>query len=62
MLIAVLFGLLVSSAHNGTRNYDECKAAEFKPKACWEAKQLHKAGKWSCKIQGKKLENKSDCK
>ena len=61
MLFLLVFGLLVGEATNGTRNYDECKAAEFKPKACWEAKQLYKAGKWGCNLSNKSLVNRSDC-
>lgn len=53
MLLALIFGAIVSSAHNGTRNFDECKSAEFKPKSCWESEQLQKAGKFGCQIQGK---------
>jgi hypothetical protein len=50
MFLAIVFGLLVGSAHNGTRNYEECKASDFKPKSCFEAKQLHKAGNFLKKI------------
>jgi len=46
MLFLILYGFLVTSAHNGTRNYEECKAQSFEPKSCWEAEQLHKAGKF----------------
>ncbi len=59
LLLAVLFGGLVSSAHNGTRNFDECLAQEFKPKSCWESEQLYKAGKFGCQVQGKKYVGKA---
>jgi len=49
-MFLILFGLLVSSAHNGTRNYEQCKAESFKHSACWEAKQMDKAGKYLKKL------------
>lgn len=61
MPLLILVVALITSAHNGTRNYDECKAQNFAPKACWEAKQLNKAGKWGCHLNGKELVNSSDC-
>ena len=48
-MFIVLFVFLVTAAHNGTRNYEACKAESFKHPACWEAKQMHKAGKFSLK-------------
>jgi hypothetical protein len=59
MFLVVILGALISSAHNGTRNFDECQAANFKPSSCWEAKQLYKAGKWGCQIQGKEYVGKA---
>jgi len=43
-MFLILFTFLVTSAHNGTRNYEECKASNFAPNSCWESKQLEKAG------------------
>lgn len=48
-MILFIFVFLVTSAHNGTRNYEECKATKFKPGSCWEAKQLDKVGKFGVK-------------
>lgn len=62
MIFFTLFILLVSSAHNGTRNYADCQSLKFEPKACWEAHQLYKAGKFGCTAQGKGYSGKSDCK
>lgn len=61
-LALILFGALTNSATQGTVQYDECKALKFEPKACWNSEQLHKAGKFLCKVQGKELEGRSDCK
>lgn len=49
-MFLLLFAFLVTSAHNGTRNYEECKSSKFLPKSCWEAKQLDKAGKFLKKL------------
>lgn len=49
-MFLILFAFLVTSAHNGTRNYEECKALQFVPKACWESEQMEKAGKFLKKI------------
>lgn len=46
LLVPIMFA--ITSAHNGTRNYEVCLAEKFKHPACWEAKQLYKAGKWGC--------------
>jgi len=61
MVLFIVFAFLSVSAHNGTRNYNECKSLDFKPSACWEAKQMNKGGKFLCSIQGKNSD-KSDCK
>lgn len=50
IMFLILFAFLVTSAHNGTRNYEECKALQFVPKACWESEQMEKAGKFLKKI------------
>lgn len=62
MFLFVAIIAIVTSAHNGTRNYEECKSMDFKPKACWEAKQMYKAGKFGCHLQGKPFHGSSDCK
>lgn len=54
MPLLILVAALITSAHNGQRNFEECKAQDFAPKSCWEAKQLYKAGKFGCEVQGKK--------
>ena len=61
MLILILFSLLTGSATKGTLNYKECLALDFGPEACWDSEQLHKAGRFSCEKQGKKLVGLSDC-
>lgn len=61
MLLAVLFGLLVGKAHDGSYSYKECMAQKFEPKACWNSEQLYKAGKYLCKVQGKGFDGSSDC-
>lgn len=61
MFILILFTFLVTEAHNGTRNFDECQKANFEPKACWEAKQLHKAGKFGCEISFGELNANGEC-
>ena len=61
MLLTVLFSVLVTMAHNGTRNYEVCLKENFQHKACYEAKQLYKAGKYGCKIQGKEFNGNSTC-
>jgi hypothetical protein len=58
MILFAIFMFVSVSAHNGTRNFDECKAVKFKPSSCWESEQLYKAGKWGCKVQGKKYVGK----
>jgi hypothetical protein len=55
MFMVFLLSILGTSAFNGGRNYQECKAQGFKPKSCWEAEQLNKAAVFGCKIQGKKF-------
>jgi hypothetical protein len=49
-MFLLIFAFLVTSAHNGTRNYEECKSVKFSTGSCWEAKQLDKAGKFLKKI------------
>jgi len=49
-MFLILFAFLVTSAHNGTRNYEVCKAESFKHSACWEAEQMEKAGKFLKKL------------
>ena len=61
MLFVALFTFLFTSAHNGTRNYEECLKEDFKTGACWEAKQMYKAGKWGCTVQGKGFNGSSTC-
>lgn len=62
MFFLVIFTFLVTSAHNGTRNYDECLKENFAHSACWEAKQLYKAGKFGCNLNGKGFDGSSSCK
>jgi hypothetical protein len=40
MIIAVLFGSLVTLLTHGTANMADCKALEFKPSACKPSKVL----------------------
>jgi hypothetical protein len=49
-MFLILFVFLVTSAHNGTRNYEVCKLENFKSSPCWEAKQLEKSGKFLEKL------------
>lgn len=49
-MFLILFAFLVTSAHNGTRNYKECKKVKFAPSSCWEAEQLEKSGKFLGKL------------
>lgn len=62
MLVFTALIAIFTLASNGTVSYDECKALKFEPKACWSSEQLYKAGKWSCKMHGKELGEKSECK
>ena len=52
VLIAMIFSSMVTMAHNGTRNFEECYEENFEHSACWEAKQMFKAGKWGCELDG----------
>jgi len=49
-MFLLIFAFLVTSAHNGTRNYKECKAENFKHGACWEAEQMYKSGEFLKKL------------
>lgn len=49
-MFLIIFAFLVTSAHNGTRNYSECKQDNFKNGSCWESKQMHKSGEFLKKI------------
>lgn len=49
-MFLILFAFLVTSAHNGTRNYEECRKEKFKSGSCWESNQLNKAGKFLNKL------------
>ena len=42
MIIAVLFGALVSVLTHQTINQEDCKKFDFKPKACKISEELHK--------------------
>lgn len=53
MFMLFLVSVLSTSIYNGGRNYSDCKSLDWKPKACWEAKQLDKAAHALCKVQGK---------
>lgn len=61
MLFLVVWTFLITSAHNGTRNYKVCLLENFKSSACWEAKQLYKAGKYGCEEVNKKYYNGTEC-
>ena len=54
--IAMIFASVVTMAHNGTRNLEECKKEDFKHSSCWEAKQMYKASAWGCKLDGGKID------
>jgi len=45
MIIAILFGSLVTLLTHGTVHFEECKTAEFKPSACVTSKVMSDAGK-----------------
>jgi hypothetical protein len=45
MIIAILFGALVSTLIQGTVNQADCKSYDHKPKACKVSEALEKAGK-----------------
>lgn len=62
ILLIVPIIALVTSAHNGTRNYEVCLKEKFTHQACWEAEQLNKAGKFLCEKQGKGFDGSSSCK
>jgi len=44
-MIAILFGMLVSSLYHGTYSYEDCKAKNFEPKACVTSKAMDNLGK-----------------
>lgn len=56
IFIAMIFASLVTMAHNGTRNIEECREIDFKHSSCWEAKQMFKAGKWGCELDGREID------
>jgi len=45
LLIAVLFGAIVSTATLGTKTQDDCAKFDYQPKACKPAKVLLELGK-----------------
>lgn len=45
MIIAVLFGAIVSALLQGTVSHPDCKARNFEPKACEVSEVMEKAGK-----------------
>lgn len=49
-MFLIIFVFMVTSAHNGTRNHEVCKAESFKSGPCWEAKQMDKVGKFLKKL------------
>jgi hypothetical protein len=53
MLFFALFISLSTLTVKGTMTFEECKKDNFKHSACYEAEQLHKAGKFFDKVQGK---------
>lgn len=54
-MFLLLFGALIGSITIGGSNLSDCKKLDFKPKACWQSEQIHKAQNWLCEVQGKKF-------
>lgn len=44
MLVALLFGALVSGLTFSTVTFEDCKKLDFEPKACKPAKVMHDLG------------------
>lgn len=41
-MLSILFGMLLSAAFHNQYSYEDCKALEFKPKACVISEQVNK--------------------
>jgi hypothetical protein len=55
MFLTLLLGAFIGGLSSGGIAMSDCKKLDFKPQACWQSKQIHKAENWLCEVQGKKF-------
>lgn len=51
MFLLIAFTFLITSAHQGTYSYEECKTSDFKAMSCVNAKALNDANEALLKLQ-----------